>query len=83
MHRTPSVSLSSSEMFTPSATRRARPRGQWYLRQMLGSSNIDAGPVMAFMTGNLSYQIEHHLYRICRAPAGRDLGAGALGVRQI
>jgi hypothetical protein len=34
---------------------------------MLGSSNIDAGPVMAFMTGNLSYQIEHHLYRICRA----------------
>jgi NADPH-dependent stearoyl-CoA 9-desaturase len=37
-------------------------KGQWYLRQMLGSSNIDAGPVMAFMTGNLSYQIEHHLY---------------------
>ena len=27
-------------------------KGQWYLRQMLGSSNIDAGPVMAFMTGN-------------------------------
>src|SRR6201987_3401577 len=37
-------------------------KGQWYLRQMLGSSNIDSGPVMAFMTGNLSYQIEHHLY---------------------
>jgi NADPH-dependent stearoyl-CoA 9-desaturase len=37
-------------------------KGQWYLRQMLGSSNIDAGPVMGFMTGNLSYQIEHHLY---------------------
>jgi len=36
-----------------SATWRARPRGQWYLRQMLGSSNIDAGPAMAFMTGNL------------------------------
>ncbi|MCW1959159.1 MAG: fatty acid desaturase [Mycobacterium sp.] len=36
--------------------------GQWYLRQMLGSANIDAGPVLAFMTGNLSYQIEHHLY---------------------
>ena len=58
-------------------------KGQWYLRQMLGSSNIDAGPVMAFMTGNLSYQVEHHLYRICRAPAGRDHGAGAPGVRQI
>jgi linoleoyl-CoA desaturase len=37
-------------------------RGQWYLRQMLGSANIDAGPALAFMTGNLSYQIEHHLY---------------------
>ncbi|MEZ7239185.1 fatty acid desaturase family protein [Rhodococcus sp. GXMU-t2271] len=37
-------------------------QGQWYLRQLLGSANIDAGPVMAFMTGNLSYQIEHHLF---------------------
>src|ERR1700756_5635243 len=37
-------------------------KGQWYLRQMLGSANIDGGPVMDFMTGNLSYQIEHHLY---------------------
>ncbi len=37
-------------------------RGQWYLRQMLGSANFDAGPALAFMTGNLSYQIEHHLY---------------------
>ena len=37
-------------------------KGQWYLRQMLGSANIDAGPVLEFMTGNLSYQIEHHLY---------------------
>ena len=37
-------------------------RGQWYLRQMLGSANIDAGPTLAFLTGNLSFQIEHHLY---------------------
>ena len=37
-------------------------RGQWYLRQMLGSANIDAGPTLGFLTGNLSYQIEHHLY---------------------
>jgi linoleoyl-CoA desaturase len=27
-------------------------RGQWYLRQMLGSANIDAGPTLAFLTGN-------------------------------
>ena len=37
-------------------------RGEWYLRQMLGSANFHAGPVMAFMSGNLCYQIEHHLF---------------------
>ncbi|WP_293004055.1 fatty acid desaturase [Mycobacterium sp.] len=37
-------------------------RGQWYLRQMLGSANFTAGPTMRFMSGNLCYQIEHHLY---------------------
>ena len=37
-------------------------RGQWYLRQMLGSANISGGAAMHFMTGNLSYQIEHHLF---------------------
>ena len=37
-------------------------QGQWYLRQMLGSANFDAGPTLAFMSGNLSYQIEHHLF---------------------
>jgi NADPH-dependent stearoyl-CoA 9-desaturase len=37
-------------------------RGQWYLRQMLGSANFDAGPALQFMSGNLCYQIEHHLY---------------------
>ena len=37
-------------------------RAQWYLRQMLGTANFNAGPTMAFMSGNLCYQIEHHLY---------------------
>ncbi|WP_031937397.1 fatty acid desaturase family protein [Prescottella defluvii] len=37
-------------------------KAEWYLRQMLGSANITGGPVMDFMTGNLSYQIEHHIY---------------------
>ncbi|WP_280450716.1 fatty acid desaturase [Nocardia cyriacigeorgica] len=36
--------------------------GEWYLRQMLGSANFKAGPAMAFMSGNLCYQIEHHLF---------------------
>ncbi|MGZ4490100.1 MAG: fatty acid desaturase family protein [Nocardioidaceae bacterium] len=37
-------------------------RGEWYLRQMLGSANISGGRTMHIMTGNLSYQIEHHLF---------------------
>lgn len=37
-------------------------KGEWYLRQLLGSANIEAGPLLAFLTGNLCYQIEHHLY---------------------
>ncbi|MDF2976057.1 MAG: desA3 [Actinomycetospora sp.] len=37
-------------------------RGQWYLRQMLGSANLDGSPLMHIMTGNLSHQIEHHLF---------------------
>jgi fatty acid desaturase len=35
---------------------------EWYLRQMLGTANFDAGPAMAFASGNLCYQIEHHLF---------------------
>jgi linoleoyl-CoA desaturase len=37
-------------------------RGEWYLRQMLGAANISGGRAMHIMTGNLSYQIEHHLF---------------------
>jgi NADPH-dependent stearoyl-CoA 9-desaturase len=37
-------------------------RGGWYVRQLLGSANIDGGPLFHFMAGNLSFQVEHHLY---------------------
>lgn len=37
-------------------------RGQWYVRQMLGSGDITGSKVMHIMTGNLSHQIEHHLF---------------------
>lgn len=37
-------------------------RGEWYLRQLLGTANFHAGPMMAFASGNLCYQIEHHLF---------------------
>ncbi len=37
-------------------------RGEWYVRQMLGSANISGSKAMHFMSGNLSHQIEHHLF---------------------
>jgi fatty acid desaturase len=37
-------------------------RGEWYVRQMLGSANISGSKAMHIMSGNLSHQIEHHLF---------------------
>jgi len=37
-------------------------RGHWYYRQVLGSANISGGPLFHVMSGNLSHQIEHHLF---------------------
>ncbi len=37
-------------------------RGHWYYRQLLGSANITGGRLFHIMTGNLSHQIEHHLF---------------------
>jgi NADPH-dependent stearoyl-CoA 9-desaturase len=37
-------------------------RGHWYFRQLLGSANITGGKLFHVMTGNLSHQIEHHLF---------------------
>jgi fatty acid desaturase len=37
-------------------------RGRWYLRQMLGSANISGSPLVHVLCGNLSHQIEHHIF---------------------
>jgi len=37
-------------------------RGGYYLRQILGSSNVQGGPLFGVLTGHLSHQIEHHLF---------------------
>ncbi|WP_017935450.1 fatty acid desaturase family protein [Nocardioides sp. Iso805N] len=37
-------------------------RGQWYYRQLLGSANITGSRLFHVMSGNLSHQIEHHLF---------------------
>ncbi|HEV7422517.1 MAG TPA: acyl-CoA desaturase [Mycobacterium sp.] len=50
-----------AEKFDP-AVLEDETRGEWYLRQMLGAANFTAGPVLGFSSGNLCYQIEHHLF---------------------
>jgi fatty acid desaturase len=50
-----------AEKFTPSVLV-GETKPEWYLRQLLGTANFRAGTVLAFMSGNLCYQIEHHLY---------------------
>jgi NADPH-dependent stearoyl-CoA 9-desaturase len=37
-------------------------RGHWYARQIKGSSNLEGGRLLNLMSGNLSFQIEHHLF---------------------
>ncbi len=37
-------------------------KGHWYVRQLLGAANIDGGPFFHVMSGNLGYQVEHHLF---------------------
>jgi linoleoyl-CoA desaturase len=44
------------------ASIRSETRAHWYARQMLGSCNIAGGRLFHVMSGNLSHQIEHHLF---------------------
>jgi NADPH-dependent stearoyl-CoA 9-desaturase len=53
--------VDGAETFDPSVLD-GETKPEWYLRQMLGTANFRAGKVLGFMTGNLCYQIEHHLF---------------------
>ncbi|MCW3063338.1 MAG: fatty acid desaturase [Solirubrobacterales bacterium] len=55
-------------------------RGQWYFRQLLGSANLTGGKLFHVLAGNLSHQIEHHLFP--DLPAHR-YGEIAVEVREI
>ena len=60
----------------PSSTR-TRRAGEWYVRQMLGSANISGPPLLHLMAGNLSHQIEHHIFPdLPEQPVLRDRAAG-------
>ncbi len=37
-------------------------RPEWYLRQMLGSANFEGSEMLHILSGNLGYQVEHHLF---------------------
>jgi linoleoyl-CoA desaturase len=37
-------------------------RAEWYLRQILGAANFTGSPLLHILSGNLGYQIEHHLF---------------------
>jgi fatty acid desaturase len=41
---------------------KAETRGMWYFRQVLGSANLAGGKLFHILSGNLSFQIEHHLF---------------------
>ena len=53
--------VDGAEKFTPEAVAN-ETKPEWYLRQMLGTANFTAGPIMRIMSGSLCYQIEHHLF---------------------
>ncbi len=50
------------ETFEQPALDDKESKAQWYLRQMLGSANISGSRFLHLMAGNLSHQIEHHLF---------------------
>jgi NADPH-dependent stearoyl-CoA 9-desaturase len=68
-----------AEKFTRAALE-DETKPEWYLRQMLGAANFDAGRVLALLSGNLCYQIEHHLFP--DLPSNR-YAAVAQRVRQV
>ncbi|HXD55203.1 MAG TPA: acyl-CoA desaturase [Solirubrobacteraceae bacterium] len=37
-------------------------RGGWYVRQLLGAANIEGSSLFHLLSGNLSFQVEHHLF---------------------
>ncbi|HEX8054689.1 MAG TPA: acyl-CoA desaturase, partial [Thermoleophilaceae bacterium] len=37
-------------------------RGGWYVRQLTGAANIEGSPFFHVASGNLGYQVEHHLF---------------------
>ena len=48
-------------VFDEDEVRDEKPGGR-YVRQLIGAANIEGGPFFHVMSGNLGYQVEHHLF---------------------
>ena len=57
-------------------------QGQWYYRQILGSSNFKGHKLFHILTGHLSCQIEHHLFPDVPAPHYREMSIKVQAVCQ-
>jgi NADPH-dependent stearoyl-CoA 9-desaturase len=51
----------AAHMYSPAEVE-GETRAGWYLRQIGGSANIEGGSWLHVLSGNLSHQIEHHLF---------------------
>jgi fatty acid desaturase len=49
-------------------------KAEWYLRQLKGSSNLTGGKIFHLLTGNLSHQIEHHMFPDTPANRYQEMG---------
>lgn len=59
------------QMYPPLPAEDERSRAQWFLRQVRGSANVEGSRWFHILAGNLSHQIEHHLFPdlpSCRYP---------------
>ena len=65
---------------TPSRISRAKRAAASTFGRSLGSSNIEAGPLLGILTGHLSHQIEHHLFPDIPARRYREM---SVEVRRI
>ena len=68
-----------AEVF-PQSVLENESRAHWYLRQLRGSSNLKGSKLFHILSGNLSHQIEHHLFP--DIPANR-YAEMAIAVRRI
>jgi NADPH-dependent stearoyl-CoA 9-desaturase len=57
-------------------------RGEWYYRQMLGSANLTGGKLFHVLAGNLSHQIEHHMFPDLPAHRYAEISADVREIRE-